>query len=177
LIDAASALDAPVIVGSMQGRWGEGVSRDDALGHLGDALDELAAYAERRDVTPLLFEPLNRYETNLVNRLADGAALLERVGPPVRLLADLFHMNIEERDVAAAIRDSGWIGHVHLADSNRHPAGSGHTDFRPVGKALRDIGYDGYVSAEALPLPDPDTAARKTIEAYRRYFAEGEGRA
>ena len=177
LIDAASALDAPVIIGSMQGRWGDGVSRDEALNYLADALNELATYAERRDVTPLLFEPLNRYETNLVNRLSDGAALLERVGAPVRLLADLFHMNIEEPDVASAIRESGWIGHVHLADSNRHPAGSGHTDFRPVGKALRDIGYGGYVSAEALPLPDSDTAARKTIESFRRYFAEGDGRA
>jgi sugar phosphate isomerase/epimerase len=172
LMLAAGALSAPVIIGSMQGRWGDGVGRDEARRHLVEALRELGSYAESPDLTPLLFEPLNRYETNLVNRLSEGADLLEEVGSPVRLLADLFHMNIEEPDLPAAIRDNGWIGHVHLADSNRHPAGAGHTDFRAIGKALRDIGYDGYVSAEALPLPDSDTAARRTIEAFRRYFAQ-----
>ena len=63
-----------------------------------------------------------------------------------------------------------WIGHVHFADSNRRPAGSGHTDFGPVVAALKDIGYEGYVSAECLPYPDPDMAARQTIESFRKLF-------
>ena len=89
----------------------------------------------------------------------------------VTLLADLFHMNIEEPDLPAAIRaGAGLVGHVHLADSNRRPAGCGHTDFAPVAAALREVGYDGYISAEALPYPDPDEAARLTIEAYGKYF-------
>jgi sugar phosphate isomerase/epimerase len=80
-------------------------------------------------------------------------------------------MNIEEADIAAAIRAaSGRIGHVHFVDSNRRPAGRGHLDFPPIVAALRDIGYDGFASAEALPDPDPDAAARQTIEAFRRYF-------
>jgi sugar phosphate isomerase/epimerase len=173
LIGAAAAFEAPVIVGSMQGRWGDGVGREAADKYLADALLELSRFAFDHD-TRLLYEPLNRYETNLFNSLSDAAGFLTRIGADdVRLLADLYHMNIEERDLAAALRDNGrWLGHVHLADSNRHPAGGGHTDFRPIGKALRDIGYDGYVSAEALPLPDSDSAARRTIEAFRRYFAQ-----
>jgi sugar phosphate isomerase/epimerase len=86
----------------------------------------------------------------------------------VVLLADLFHMNIEERDVAAAIREAGHhIGHVHFADSNRQAMGFGHTDPIRVIAALRETGYSGYLSAEILPLPDPETAARQTISAIR----------
>jgi sugar phosphate isomerase/epimerase len=80
-------------------------------------------------------------------------------------------MNIEEADVAAAIRAGGkHIGHVHLADSNRRPAGFGHTDFGPIAQALRDIGYGGYVSAEAFPHPDSHAAARATIAAFNKHF-------
>jgi sugar phosphate isomerase/epimerase len=73
-------------------------------------------------------------------------------------------MNIEEPDLAAAIREAGkHVGHVHFADSNRQAMGFGHTDPAPVISALRDIGYQGYLSAEILPLPDPEAAARQTI--------------
>ena len=88
------------------------------------------------------------------------------------LLADLFHMNIEEIDVAASLRAGGrHIGHVHFVDSNRRPVGCGHLDISPIVLALRAIGYDGYLSAEALPYPDPDQAARRTIDEFRKYFA------
>jgi sugar phosphate isomerase/epimerase len=172
IIDAFGPLQAPAIIGSMQGRWDSRVSRDRALGYLAEALNELGDYAQLHHNTVLLFEPLNRYETNLVNTVEDGVQLLRSLSTRnVRLLADLFHMNIEEVDVAAAIRRAGaLVGHVHLADSNRRPAGCGHTDFQPIAAALRGIGYDGYVSAEALPFPDPDGAARLTIESFRRYF-------
>jgi sugar phosphate isomerase/epimerase len=82
-------------------------------------------------------------------------------------------MNIEEADMAAAIRHGGaHIGHVHFVDSNRQAIGRGHLDVAPIAAALREIGYNGYASAEALPLPDSDAAARLTIEAFRRYFGE-----
>jgi sugar phosphate isomerase/epimerase len=171
LILAAREFDAPVVVGSMQGRWGDGMDRDAALDCLGEALGDLATFASIRETPALIFEPLNRYETNLVNRLSDAAPMLQRHNVPVPLLADLFHMNIEEPDVAAAIRDDQWgIWHVHLADSNRHAAGFGHTDFAPIARALSDAHYDGYVSAEVLPLPDSEAAARKTMETFRKYF-------
>ncbi len=171
IIDAAADLGAPAIIGSMQGRWGEGVSRDQALDYLAAALDQLGEHSRRRG-TRLFYEPLNRYETNLVNTIDDGRALLGRLATDnIRLLADLFHMNIEEADMAAAIRRGGEaIGHVHFVDSNRRPAGCGHLDFAPIAAALGDIGYAGYLSAEALPYPDSKAAARLTIEAFRRYF-------
>jgi sugar phosphate isomerase/epimerase len=79
-------------------------------------------------------------------------------------------MNIEEANLADAIRDAGpRVGHVHFADSNRKAAGLGHTDFAPILAALGEVGYDGYLSAEVLPLPDPDAAARQTIDTFRRF--------
>jgi sugar phosphate isomerase/epimerase len=122
---------------------------------------------------PLLYEPLNRYETNLVTTMADGVKLLASLKTKnVKLLADLYHMNIEEGNLGAALREAGSaVGHVHLADSNRRPAGNGHTDFASIAQALRDINYSGYISAECFPWPDPDTAAATTMDAIQKYFA------
>ena len=78
-------------------------------------------------------------------------------------------MAIEEADIAATLRTCGAaVGHVHFADSNRRAIGFGHTDPAPIVKALKEIGYTGYLSAEILPLPDADAAARQTMESYRR---------
>ncbi|HEY7425101.1 MAG TPA: sugar phosphate isomerase/epimerase family protein [Gemmataceae bacterium] len=172
IIDLAGQFHAAVIIGLMQGRHAEGMDKAAAMGHLREALNDLGEHAHKYGV-PLLFEPLNRYETNLVNTIEDGIHLLSTLSTKnVKLLADLFHMNIEETDVAAALRGGGdHIGHVHFVDSNRRPAGCGHTDFTPIAAALRDIGYQGYVSAEVFPQPDPAEAARLMIAAYRKYFA------
>jgi len=161
----AAPFGAPVVVGAMQGRSSEAVPRPVALRYLGHALYKLDEHADDYDGA-VLYEPLNRYETDLVCTLGDGVYLLSGLAARrVRLLADLFHMNIEEADPAGAIRAAGrFVGHVHFADSNRRAAGMGHTDFPAVLRALRDIGYSGYLSAEVLPLPDPDTAARQTIQ-------------
>ncbi len=168
MIDFAGPLGAPVIIGSMQGRATDEVPKPTALRYLGNALFNLDEHASDFDTT-VLYEPLNRYETNLVTTLADGVALLGGLGVSrVKLLADLFHMNIEEANIAEAIRAAGeLVGHVHFADSNRRAAGAGHTDFVPVVKALRDIGYAGYLSAEVFPLPDSEAAARQTIDSFR----------
>jgi sugar phosphate isomerase/epimerase len=171
IIDLGGEFKAPAIIGSMQGRSGDGVDAATASRYLGDALDELGEHARQYNV-PLIFEPLNRYETNMVNTVEQGVRLLKSLSTKnVVLLADLFHMNIEEANIAAAVRSgTGHIGHVHFVDSNRRPAGLGHLDYPPIVAALREAGYNGFCSAEALPYPDPDAAARQTIEAFRKYF-------
>jgi sugar phosphate isomerase/epimerase len=171
IIDFAGPLGAPAIIGSMQGRHGDGVDASTAHGCLADALNDLGEHAKQYGV-PLIYEPLNRYETNMVCTVEAGVKLVKSLATRnVKLLADLFHMNIEEQDIAAAIRaGAGHIGHVHFVDSNRRPAGMGHLDFAPIAAALTEIGYDGFASAEALPFPDSDAAARQTITAFRRYF-------
>ena len=171
MIDFGGRHGAPAIIGSMQGRWGDGISQTTAIGWLADALNMLGDYAQQYSV-PLIYEPLNRYETNLVNTVTDGVELLKSLRTQnVRLLADLFHMNIEETDIAAAIKEGGSsIGHIHFVDSNRRPAGCGHLKYEPIAAALNSIGYQGYLSAEALPWPEPVAAAERTIREYRRLF-------
>jgi sugar phosphate isomerase/epimerase len=156
----------------MQGRWGEATSRESALGRLRDALNRLGEYAAQFKA-PLLYEPLNRYETNLLTTVAGSMEFLQTLATSnVKILADLFHMNIEEADLPAALRaGKGSIGHVHFVDSNRCPAGFGHLDYRPIADALRDIAYEGYLSAEALAYPDPQLAAEQTMVVFRKFFS------
>ena len=171
MIDFAGRLGAPAIIGSMQGRYGEGVDLTTALGYLSEGLEVLGSHAASYGV-PLLYEPLNRFETNLINRLGDGVNLLARLQTKnVRLLADLFHMNIEEQDLARAIHEAGpAIGHVHFVDSNRRAAGKGHIDFGPIARALNAIHYQGYLSAEAMADGDSQAAARLTIKTFQLLF-------
>ena len=170
LIDVGARFASPAIIGSMQGSFEGDVTRDQAFGWVREALNELGPRAKSGGVK-LLYEPLNRYETNLINRLADGVELIQSLDTDnVALLADLFHMNIEERSLPAALRDAaGYVGYVHLADSNRRPAGLGHIAMGEVIEALKTIGYDGYLSAEALPFPNPDQAAAQTIMTCHAY--------
>ncbi|WP_265594932.1 sugar phosphate isomerase/epimerase family protein [Haloferula sp. BvORR071] len=169
MIDFGGQLGAPVILGSMQGKWGGEVSRERALELLSGAFTTIDKAAADAGV-PFIYEPLNRYETNLFNRLLPAAEFLCGHGfAHIVLLADLFHMNIEEADIAQAIRDAGSkIGHVHWADSNRLAMGSGHTDSAAIAAALRDISYQGYISAEIFTNGDPEAAARQTLASIRK---------
>jgi len=171
MVDLAGGFGAPAILGSMQGRWENSVSRDQALAWLAEALEQLAPRAHALGV-PLLFEPLNRYETNLLNRVEETLAFLDRLQTQnVRLLCDLFHMNIEESNVADALRLAGpRLGHIHFADSNRRAIGFGHTQIAPIAESLGQVGFQGCISAEVLPWPDSERAAAQTIQSYRRFF-------
>jgi len=171
LVDFGGQLGAPAILGSMQGKWGGEVNREQALDWLAESLHTIGQAAAKHAV-PFLYEPLNRYETNLINRIGQGADFLISNGiENVLLLADLFHMNIEETDLAAAIKDAArHIGHVHFADSNRQAMGFGHTNPTEVMTALREIGYRRYLSAEILPLPDPLSAALQTIKSIQSHL-------
>lgn len=170
LVDRAGDLGAPVIIGSMQGRSEGAVTREQALALLADALDSLGARAARHGQV-VLYEPLNRYETNLFNRQTDAVEFFgaHRIAN-VKLLCDLFHMNIEEADMAGVIEACGSaVGHVHWADSNRWAIGCGHTGVGPIVDALRRIGYHGFLSAEVFPAPTSLAAARQSIESFRTF--------
>src|ERR1041385_6751357 len=100
IIDLAGSFGAPAIIGSMQGRAEGSVTRQQALDWLRDALEELGPRAQTAG-GPLLLEFLNRYETNLLNRVADTMEFLDSLRTKnVKILCDLFHMNIEESSIA-----------------------------------------------------------------------------
>lgn len=130
-------------------------------------LRELRPAADAAGV-PLYLEPLNRYEAYLVNRLEQGLAIADEAGPGIGVLADFFHMNIEEADIAASIAAAaGRIVHVHVADSNRRQPGLGHLNFGPGLAALKAGGYAGYYGFECTITGEPAAAITASM-AYLR---------
>jgi D-psicose/D-tagatose/L-ribulose 3-epimerase len=130
---------------------------------ISSAIDDTAA-----DGPVIALEALNRYETHLLRTLADAEGLRRLIDSPnVQLMADVFHMNIEEDSIAAALRaHAEHIVHVHLADSQRREPGSGQLDFDAVFEALGDSGYTGVLAMEFLPAPDAAlTAGREWVSA------------
>lgn len=125
---------------------------------------------------PVFLEPLNRYEAHLVNRLKQGVAFAEQVGPEVAIMADFFHMNIEEADIADSIRTAGGhIVYVHVADSNRLQPGRGHLDFRPGFAALREMGYDGYLGIECRIEGPFEESLAESVTLLREQWADVSG--
>jgi sugar phosphate isomerase/epimerase len=170
IIDSAAELGAPSIIGSMQGRSSAAVPPATAKSFLRDALQRLGDHASQYGL-PLLYEPLNRYETDQANTLAQGVAILDGISN-VRLLADWFHMNIEEASIAGAFLEHGSsVGHVHFADTNRMAVGFGHLNVAPIVQALKEVSYAGYLSAEVFSKPNAMDAAERTIKSFRNAFA------
>ncbi|HEY0821818.1 MAG TPA: sugar phosphate isomerase/epimerase family protein [Rhizobacter sp.] len=111
-------------------------------------------HAQRAGVR-IAIEPLNRFETYLINRTDQALALADAVGPDCGVCLDVFHMNIEEADLHAAFRQArGRIHDVHLADSNRFALGMGHLDFGAILSTLREVGYEGALSLEFVATLD-----------------------
>lgn len=98
----------------------------------------------------LYLEPINRYETTFLNRVDQAAAITRRLNhPDVKIVADVFHMALEEDDVIGALTARVEdVGHVHLADHNRRLPGQGMLDFGGIASALNAAGYDGWASLE-----------------------------
>ena len=169
----AAGFGASVIIGLIRGTIYPGASRQDIIGWMKEGLLACAQKGAETGVG-LLVEPLNRYETGLLNRAEEAVALIEELGQPnIKLLLDTFHMNIEERSIPETIRRVGpLLGHIHVADSNRHAPGEGHINFLEIIATLREVGYDGFLSVEALPVPDPDTLASSSIAHLRKLLAE-----
>jgi len=163
-IPGAVRFGAVIILGLIRGIVKPGVDPMQAMDWLVEALRECSAAARPYGIR-LALEPINRYETTLINNIAQGLELIERVGVDnFGLLPDTFHMNIEEPGIEASILACGnRIFHFHVADSNRWYPGAGHLDFKSIMKTLFATGYSAWVSGEFLPEPDPQTAAERNI--------------
>ena len=140
------------------------------------AVQEVAKYAEKKDIL-LAIEPINRYETYLVNSIQDALYYAREVNSThVKIMADTFHMNIEERDIPEAIRIAGNnLINVHIADSNRCSVGRGHINFKALIKALKEINYQYALTLEPLPpVSDPYLALEGGISEniFDQYAAE-----
>ena len=136
-----------------------------------DALGRLGQHAEREGVE-LFLEPLNRYEDYLVNTLAGAAALIREVGSAaVRIVADTYHMNIEEADPAAALLEvAPYIGHLQASDSNRLEPGAGHIDWALFGATVQAIGYERSIAIESRLSGEAEAVLPMVPPLLRRYL-------
>lgn len=156
LIDQAVELGCPRVIGPIYSVVGkadavepEQQKKEWAL--VVENLKTLARHAERRGIT-LCIEPLNRFETDFLNTCDQGLKLIKAVGSKaVKLHLDTFHMNIEEKDQAAAIRKAGrLLAHFHACGSDRGTPGGDHIDWKPIVKALKEINYQGDIVIESF---------------------------
>jgi sugar phosphate isomerase/epimerase len=128
-------------------------------------IEELAEVSTK-GAGSILIEPINRYETKYLTTLKDCKEVLDKANQPnTGILADFFHMAIEEADLPASIREvKGYIKHVHLGDSNRLLPGYGHTDWEACIAALKDAEFDGFMNLECGIPGDPEVELPKAVE-------------
>jgi D-psicose/D-tagatose/L-ribulose 3-epimerase len=156
LVDQAAAMKCPRIIGPLYSVVGkadavEPAQRRKEFALVVKNLKQLAAYAAKKGIT-LCVEPLNRFETDFLNTCDQGLALIKAVGARnVKLHLDTFHMNIEEKDQAEAIRKAGrLLAHFHACGSDRGTPGSDHIAWKSIVRALKQIGYKGDVVIESF---------------------------
>ncbi len=132
---------------------------------------EMADYAQKRGVT-LILEPVNRYEIDFINSVDQASELLDEINHPAfACMPDVFHMNIEDDHIGQSlIRNKKYVKYIHFASSHRHAPGDGHLNWDEIFQALTIIGYNGWTSVEILPLPDPDTAAKRSVDFLRSTY-------
>jgi sugar phosphate isomerase/epimerase len=164
-IALAAELGSAVTIGLIWGRvTTDPARRTERIAFATDCLARCCLSAQSAGVT-LLLEAINRYESDYPVTLDQAIEVIDAIGAPnLLMLADTYHMNIEEVDMAASLRKARlYLGHIHLCDNNRQAPGHGHMDLRYLVQTLQDIRYQGYLSFEVQPLPTSQQAAADGI--------------
>jgi D-psicose/D-tagatose/L-ribulose 3-epimerase len=156
LLDQMVVLDCPSLIGPVYSATG----RADAVPKplykqqwktVVKHLKTLSKYAQERG-KQICLEPLNRFETDFINTCDQALQMVKDVGSPaLKIQLDTFHMNIEEKNQAAAIRKAGkLLAHLHACGCDRGTPGNDHIDWPGIAQALKDIGYQGDIVIEGF---------------------------
>lgn len=167
-IDLAAQLDCLLVIGSMRAHIPDMAQRSRYEAWLTEALLELAAYGRGQGVN-IVLESIMRYMNNYLNTAPETVDYLRRLGQPnLTLHIDTHSMHVEDPDSVSAIQYCGKdIGYVHFSDSNRRFPGGGNIEFKPIIKALTNVGYAGFIGMEFVPWPDAWQSARLGLEYVR----------
>jgi D-psicose/D-tagatose/L-ribulose 3-epimerase len=176
VVDCCAAVGSSILCGPHQVALGVFTGKgatDEEWKRSVDHLHRVAEYAATANVI-LAEEVVNRFELYHVNTLDQGIRLVDEVGHPnCRIHLDTFHAHIEEKNTAAAIRRAGGrIAHVHISENDRGVPGTGSVAWGPTFDALREVGYDGWLTVEAFGNFLPNLAAATKI--WRPLFASEE---
>jgi sugar phosphate isomerase/epimerase len=175
LVDCCADLGGTImVVGSPKQRNVlEGVSHQQAWDWTATTFRDAVQRAEDRGVT-ICFEPLSPAETNFVNTAAEAIEFVKPFNSPAfKIILDVKAMCSETKPIPQIIRES-WphFAHFHANDRNLKGPGFGDVDFKPIAAALREVGYDGYVSVEVFKFEEgPEVIAGRSIEYLRSSFA------
>ena len=146
-----------------QGAWRRAVDL------LSSVLDQAAGLG-----LTICFEPLTPAETNFINTVEEGMKMVREIGHPnFKIHLDVKAMSGESKPVPAVIRSvkAADIGHFHVNDPNLYGPGMGEVQYGPIAEAIRDIGYDKWLSVEVFKYdPDPETIARKSIDCLHQFW-------
>lgn len=165
IIDFASFLGANINIGRIRGQYCSELTKEQTEKYAVSAFQELSDYAAPKNVQ-IALETVTIMQTNFINTMADAERIIKMVDRPnFRLMMDVFHMNLEEKNVLQAIRDySKYNIHVHLADNNRRYPGQCGLDFEEIISVFKECGYDGNFCTEIFQLPSMEEAAKGAIE-------------
>jgi D-psicose/D-tagatose/L-ribulose 3-epimerase len=187
--DTATALGSHMLSGVLYAPWGAFApgGKAERTDRSIDAWRSLAPELEGRDLR-IALEAINRFETDMLNTAGEALAMTRAIGSPsIGVLLDIFHLNIEEKDIGAAIRSAGSeLFHFHVSDNDRSVPGSGHAPWDDAVTGLRSTGYDGWIVAEMFVMAgnpasadlniwrdlatDPTDAARAALAFMRETF-------
>ena len=157
-IQSTTMIVAPSPVGKIESIKSE----EEEMKYAIESIQQVGEYAQKAGIS-ISIEPWNRYETYFINRLEQAEKILDALDlTNAGIHGDTFHMSIEEVNIANAYRKIGSkLNHCHIADSNRAAPGTGHTDFRPILQALKDINFSNYITMELIPpVSDPFACVR-----------------
>jgi sugar phosphate isomerase/epimerase len=164
-IDLSGIIGGCIIIGNMRGSVLPGITAERLETVFAESMKKILDYAAEKGVA-IVLEATNRYESNFLNSAGSIKRFIERNGLfDLKIHLDTFHMNIEERNMYDAIIEAKeYLGYFHISDNNRMRPGDGHIDFNAVVNALREIGYTGYIATECLPIPDGESAGKRSLE-------------
>lgn len=156
LVDQAAEMGCPTIIGPVYSETGraEAVPRAEYQRQWKTVVKNLKEISKRAEQNgrQICLEPLNRFETDFINTCDQALKMIKDVdSPALKLMLDTFHMNIEEKDQAAAIRKAGQhLAHLHACGCDRGTPGNDHIDWRGIAQALQDIGFQGDIVIEGF---------------------------
>jgi sugar phosphate isomerase/epimerase len=167
-VDMAARWGAQIHIGRTRGNIPEGAGAAAAWQFLREGCVAVAEHGQSRGVRVLL-EPQCRFQVNCLNSVTETIPFLRELGHPnLGIVADTFHMNIEDVSLPASLMAAKeYVTHVHFADSNRGYPGAGHINFREVLEALELMGYKRFITMEMDQRPDSPTAASRAIRTIR----------
>ena len=177
IIDFAASQNAKINIGRVRGQYRPGIAHEQTEEWAVEAFQAISDYAAPKGVQ-IALENVTVMQTNFLNTMAECRRLIEMTNRDnFKAMIDVFHLNIEEKDLFQAIRDNSDINiHVHLSDNNRRYPGHCGMDFEKVIRTFHEMGYDDLYCTEVFQIPNMEECAKRAIEYLAPIFEKVYGR-